>query len=207
MEISNENKINSSKYGVQDYMSIGYVFLLILGVINQTIFYGFLNINIFEYTSVLDVLLSPVAILTDRWIIFVTAVILLIVMVGYFELMKKFYARLAKKEKYQQGKKKEQIDKILSNLNRKYSIIPFLLFALACMYLGLGFGTGQKTKDRINNFDYTYSNEIVFDDGEKKKVKIIGKNSLYIFYVTKEDTHVNIAPIDGNIKLIKEIKE
>lgn len=199
-------EVKTSTYGIQDYMSIGYVFLLILGVFNQTIYYGILGINIFEYTSILDVLLSPVAVLSDSWIISVIFVVIIILMIGYFKLMKIFYVRLAKKEKYQTGKKKEQIDKILASFNKKYAIVPFLLLMLVSMYIGLGVGSGLKIKEIINGLDYNYSHQIVFDDGEKTDAKIIGKNSSYVFYVTKEETNINIVPIEGNIKLIKNIK-
>jgi len=36
---------------------------------------------------------------------------------------------------------------------------------------------------------------------------MLGKNSLYIFFVTKNEKEVKIAPIDGNIKLITNLKE
>lgn len=205
----NEEKtyLQRNSYSMQDYMSMGYVFLLILGVLNQTIYYGLLGINIFEYTSVLDVLLSPIAVLSDSWIISITVVVLTVLMIGYFKLIKIYYNRLAKKEKYQRGKKKEQIDKIIKSFNKKYAVVPFIVIVVISMYVGLGVGSGQKIKKRINNFDYTYSHQITFEDGESIPIKMIGKNSSYIFYVTKEDTNINIVPIEGNIKLIKKIKE
>ncbi len=209
MEESNleQTQLNTSQYGIQDYMSIGYVFLLILGVLNQTIYYSFLGINIFEYTTVLDVLISPIAVLSDSWIIMVTVVGLVFLMIGYFKLIKIYYNKLAKKEKYQSGKKKEQLDKVRANFNKKYAVVPFILFVLISMYVGLGIGGGQKIKERINSFDYKYTHQIAFEDGEKKEVKIIGKNSAYVFFVTKEETNINIVPIEGNIKLIKKIKK
>ena len=42
---------DESKYGIQDYLSIGYVFLLVLGVLHETIYYKFLGVNILEYSS------------------------------------------------------------------------------------------------------------------------------------------------------------
>ncbi|CAM1344518.1 hypothetical protein [Tenacibaculum amylolyticum] len=207
MENKETINVETNNYGIQDYMSMGYAFLLILGVINQTIYYGRLGVNIFEYTSVLDVLLSPVAVLSESWIILVTVIVLSILMVGYFKLMKIYYNKLAKKEKYQRGKKKEKLDKILEGFNRKNAVLPFMATMMVCMYIGLGVGSSGKIKDRINNFNYKYSHQITFEDGESKPIKIIGKNSSYVFYVTKEETNINIVPIEGNIKLIKKIKE
>ena len=33
---------------------------------------------------------------------------------------------------------------------------------------------------------------------------MLGKNSLYVFYVLKDDKEVIISPIEGNIKMIKK---
>lgn len=206
-EVAIQNKKNKkeAKYNLQDYMSIGYVFLLILGVINQAIYYGFLGVNIFEYTSVLDVLLSPVAVISGHWIMPVAFLVLIPLMIGYFKLMHWYYKKISKKEKYQSGKKKEKIDKILNSFNKEYAFIPFILMMIICMFLGFGVGGGFKTKEKIQSLDYKYSHQLIFEDGEAKNVKIVGKNSLYVFYITKEENGVLISPIDGNIKTIKKL--
>ena len=36
---------------------------------------------------------------------------------------------------------------------------------------------------------------------------MLGKNSLYVFYVTQGNGEVSISPIDGNIKVIKKLKK
>jgi len=115
METANIETTEQSvtNYSIQDYMSIGYLFLLVLGVANQAIFYGLLGVNIFEYTSVLDVLLSPLAVISSHWLMPVVLAVLIPLMIGYFKLLNWYYTKLSKKEKYQSGKKKEKIDKIL----------------------------------------------------------------------------------------------
>lgn len=49
---------------VQDLLSLGYVYLLILGLARDTIYYGFLDVNILSYSSIGDILISPLAYLT-----------------------------------------------------------------------------------------------------------------------------------------------
>jgi len=58
-----ENNLSSknNNIAIQDYLSIGYVFMLILGIFHETIYYKFLGVNILEYSSVLDVLISPIS--------------------------------------------------------------------------------------------------------------------------------------------------
>ena len=198
-----EQQVNS--YSIQDYMSIGYLFLLILGVANQAIFYGLIGVNIIEYTSILDVLLSPLAVVSDHWLMPVILIILIPIMIGYFKLLKWYYTKLSKKEKYQTGKKKEKIDKVLKSFNRKYAVIPFILIMLISMFLGFGIGGGTKYKNKLKTLDYTYSHQIIYEDGETKDVKIVGKNSLYVFYATKDNKEVQISPVEGNIKTIKKL--
>jgi len=36
---------------------------------------------------------------------------------------------------------------------------------------------------------------------------MLGKSSLYVFYITKGKGEVYISPIDGNIKIIKKLKK
>ncbi|NJK83951.1 MAG: hypothetical protein HC912_09240 [Saprospiraceae bacterium] len=58
--------MNISLNTVQDYLSIGYLYLLILGILSDSIYYGMLGINILSYSTILDVLLSPIVKLTDN---------------------------------------------------------------------------------------------------------------------------------------------
>ena len=196
---------NVTNYSIQDYMSIGYLFLLVLGVANQAIFYGLLGVNIFEYTSVLDVLLSPLAVISSHWLMPVVLVVLIPLMIGYFKLLNWYYTKLSKKEKYQSGKKKEKLDKVLKSLNKKYAVIPFILIMLICMFLGFGLGGGYKSKEKLETQKYNYTHQIVYEDGETKEVRILGKNSLYVFYATKDNNEVQISPVEGNIKTIKKL--
>ncbi|MBB3122831.1 hypothetical protein FHS04_000319 [Mesoflavibacter sabulilitoris] len=198
-------KQSVTKYSIQDYMSIGYLFLLVLGVANQAIFYGLLGVNIFEYTSVLDVLLSPLAVISSHWLMPVILAVLIPLMIGYFKLLQWYYVKLSRKEKYQSGKKKEKLDKVLKSLNKKYAVIPFILMMLICMFLGFGLGGGYKSKEKLETQKYNYTHQIVYEDGEAKDVKILGKNSLYVFYATQDNKDVQISPIEGNIKVIKKL--
>lgn len=207
-EQSNNQEIKKeSNLGIQDYMSIGYLFLLILGVANQAIFYGLIGVNIFEYTSILDVLLSPLAVISSHWVMPITIIVMIPLMIGYFKLFRWYYTKLSRKEKYQKGKKKEKLDKILKNFNKKHAAIPFLLMMLIFMFLGFGIGGGQKTNERIKNNDFKLTHQLTYEDGEQLDIKMLGKNSLYVFYVTKGDKEVSIAPIDSNIKVIKKLKK
>lgn len=71
----------------------------------------------------------------------------------------------------------------------------------------LAIGRGQKTKRIIEENDIKLSHLITFEDGEQQKIKMLGKNSLYLFYVTEGQEEISIAPIDGNNKMIQNLKK
>jgi len=198
-----------SKLAIQDYLSLGYVFLLVLGVLHQAIYYKYLGVNILEYSSILDVLLSPVSVLTGDSKLLIGMVICLVLASVYARLLPKYYTWLSKKKKYQSGKSKERIEKSLKAFKEgsgQLVVVMMILFVVGG-YVGFGFGKGSRTKEKIENGEIELSHQITFEDLETINVKMLGKNSLYVFYITKSDKEVSIAPIDGNIKLIKKIGE
>ena len=70
------------------------------------------------------------------------------------------------------------------------------------IFVGVGYGKGQKLKQKIESGELIYNNEINFIDDELLKAKLIGKNSSYIFYLIEGDTEVKISPINGTIKYL-----
>ena len=204
--VTSENQTQSF-LAIQDYLSIGYVFLLVLGVFHETIYYKYLDVNILEYSSILDVLISPIALIFGNLFLLLTVLFVILVGYGYFKLIPKYYKWLGTKKKYQEGKYKLKLEKFKAmqkNKNGPLLIISIYVFVL---FIGLGVGRGYKTKDKIDNGEYKMSHRIMFDDGEQKKIKMLGKNSLYVFYVTEGDQEISIAPIDGNIQLIQKLKK
>lgn len=198
-----------SEFGIQDYLSIGYVFLLILGVLHETIYYKFLGINILEYSSILDVLISPVSVIAGDLKLLLGIVICIILAVGYAKVLPKYYAWLSKKKKYQSGKKKEKLEKNLHAFKTGSKQLVFVMIALYIIggFVGFGIGRGGKTKNKIENGEIKITHELTFEDGENLKVNMLGKNSLYVFYVKENKRDVLISPIDGNIKVIRKISK
>ncbi|WGD34394.1 hypothetical protein [Olleya sp. YS] len=198
-----------SNLGIQDYLSLGYVFLLVLGVFYQTIYFKYLGVNILEYSSILDVLISPIAVLTGDLKLLLGVVICCVLALVYAKYLPKYYDWLSKKKKYQTGKKKDKLDKVRHSLKSGSKVLVTFLIALYIMggFIGFGIGRGQRTKEKIENDEIKLSHQITFEDGQSQNIKMLGKNSLYVFYITKGDQEVSIAPIDSNIKVIKKLKK
>jgi len=62
--------------GIQDYLWLGYISLLGVGIMTDAIYDKRLGVNILHFTSVLEVLVSPIAFMAKRPIIIVFLVLL-----------------------------------------------------------------------------------------------------------------------------------
>jgi len=209
-EISNqkpENKKEKSSLAIQDYLSLGYIYLLILGVFHETIYYNFLEINILEYSSVLDVLISPISVITGN-LFLGTAIIFAVVIAYLYKIfLPRYYKFLGKKQKYQYGKKKIKLEKAIAGIQSSTFTIFMIGLMIFSVFIGMGIGRGTKTKGKINAEEIKLTHQLFFEDGTVQNIRMLGKNTLYVFYVTKSKEKVSIAPIDSNIKIIKKIED
>ena len=62
-------------------------------------------------------------------------------------------------------------------------------------------------KKRIENGKIKITHQLTFESGENHNIKMLGKNSLYVFYVKENEKDILISPIEGTIKIIKIIKK
>ncbi|MGF1534779.1 MAG: hypothetical protein ACFCUI_13835 [Bernardetiaceae bacterium] len=177
---------------IQDYLSLGYLYLLLLGIIRDTLYYGFVGINIMQYTGILDVLLSPLVFLASKPIV-------PILIVGVIVLMLQF-SKLLHRKAIEQGKAPLFLG--LAGTNASLAVVALIVFS---MYLGAGLGGGASLKNRITDDDFTPNYVVYFANAsDSVPVYLIGQNSQYIFYVSEGRGKINIAPVSGNIrKLVK----
>jgi len=71
--------MNKGKYlqEIQGFLSVGYIYLIVMGILNETLYYSQIGIDILNYSSILDVLISPISRLTSsisRLLIFIIIV-------------------------------------------------------------------------------------------------------------------------------------
>jgi hypothetical protein len=79
-----------------------------------------------------------------------------------------------------------------------------LLFSL--LFIGFRLGAGLGLKSRIEKGETEASHSLNLSDDTTQKVKIIGQNSAYIFYVAEQQQEITILSIGGNLKEIKALK-
>lgn len=195
-----------NKRSIQDYLSLGYIYLLALGIIRDAVYYGFLDINFLSYSGITDVLLSPIIYLTKNIVTPITIILMIGFIIWVSAEAPKFHKRHRAKKWYKLFGNTEKLDKQYAkeqSIDGSLFLVALLVFAF---YLGSGLGGGAKYASKIEKGDFEMSHQLIFDDGEQLEVKIMGQNSQYLFYLTPNSKKVTVSPIIGNIKKIKKLK-
>ena len=204
MEKENSNSSIFNR-GIQDYLSLGYLYLLVLGIVSDSLHYSFLDINILSYSSITDVLISPVVYLT-RSLSF-PIFVFLIPGVFYFTLkiIHKRHQKNRDQDWYKEKHDIEELDKRYTEASLTKGFLTLTAITIFSAYLGYGLGSGVKKQDIIQSGKFKTNHTLTFGDGEDQEVYLIGHNSSYVFYAIKNSTHVTVSPIQGNIKRIEKI--
>jgi hypothetical protein len=180
-----------------DFLSIGYLYLLVLGVVSDSIFYGILGINIMSYSSVLDVLLSPVVHLTSG---LVFPVFIIIIPAASYFLLK--WKKKSAERNVVAGKKPD----IIATLPLLTLWAGFSAWVILSAYIGLGLGGGNAVSKKLGASDFKPDRVIVFNDDTETPVKMVGNNSGYLFYIEKGKDFVTVSPVNGVRKIQKTAK-
>ncbi len=182
---------------MQDYVTLGYLYLVLLGAINIVIYYSGFDINIFDYIAISDILLAPINMLFLSYK--ETAVIILVIGVISYLLKLVFFGV---------NKLLERIANKFNKPIRRVIYQPVVVFIILFSYifLTLTVEMTDSVSSEVKNRKYELNTKLTFTDNTQKKVRVIATTSLYIFYVEKGENIVTIMPINGNVKSIKYIK-
>jgi hypothetical protein len=74
-------------------------------------------------------------------------------------------------------------------------------------FTGVSLGMGTKSKELITSGKLEMREKIVFSNDKEIKVRIIGQNSVYIFYVPENSKEIVISPIADNVFQVKKLKK
>ncbi len=176
---------------------LGYLYLIIVGNIKESVYFYHLGINILKYTNIMDVLISPIATMFSHPVILI-AIISFFTFCFYLPsiLLKNGHIKWVQKVF---ELKKTSADLPESELKNYYTIVAirFLAIGLLSIYLGFGSAEGYLTSKRIKNFDLKYHHKLNFNTGESEEICLLETNSLYYFYVAKNERNIKIAPINA----------
>lgn len=197
------------RMSVQEMLSLAYLYLLAIGILSDALYYAILGVSYLNFTTILDALISPLSLITNNYLITIT----LLVMLGLMYLhVTRFTPYMFHKFKHKNWYKKmvniekgeERLKKMGEN-NNIYKIMAFMFFI---MFISLRVGMGIGTKMRITGKKELRENyTLVFMDGTSENVRKIGQNSIYFFYVRKDEKVVVATPILDNIREIKRLKK
>lgn len=156
--------------------------MLLFGLIRETITYGILGLNIISYSSILDILLSPVIILTGNKVLLGAVVIIPLLFYWGTKQFEKFHNGNKEKEWYQKRFDAVQIEKSYAKENFSILFVLSVTFGLLLGVFGAsGVVDGQELKQELDKGALKMTHNLTFIDKEVVSVKIIGQNSQYIF--------------------------
>ena len=190
-------------------LSLAYLYLLAIGILSDALYYAILGVSYLNFTTILDALISPLSLVTDNYLITITLVVMFGLMYLHVTRFTPYmFERFKHKKWYQKmtnvEKAEERMKKMKEN-NNIYKIMALMFFIMfISLRVGMGIGTKMRiTGDKEFNENYT----LVFMDGTSENVRKIGQNSVYFFYVRRDENVVVATPILDNIREIKRIKK
>lgn len=193
---------------LQNLLPLGYLFLILLGITKETIFYYQIGINIIKYSSIMDILISPIAAVTSHPVFFITISVFFVLFYYLPQILLKNQHKKWLHKMFGMDNTSSSFTELSENEKKEYyttNSISFLSFFLLCLFLGYGLADGKSISEKIKNNQLHYDSSLSFNDDKTEKTYIIGSNSIYFFYLTEGNQHIKIAPVSSikNIELIK----
>jgi len=179
-----------------ELLPLGYLYLLILGISSESIHFGLLGVNVLDYSNALDVLLSPIALITGNLAVLLVVVLVPLFLWPYLMLVRK----LAHRKPTEKNARLREVP-----IGRTW--LPMCAVALIAAFLGLGIGQGAAKRDDLQAGELDANTRLTFGDGEVIDAYVVGINSGYVFYVEPDATEVTISPIADNIQSLQALPD
>ena len=186
---------------IKNLLPLGYIYLIILGILKESILYNQMGINILKYSSIMDILISPISDIATNPILMViiAIVIILSVMAQYYSTKETTKQRTLKILGIKDVDATTSNDKIKSLVQAH--LVKILAFGLLAFFLGIGWGAGSAVAKKIASGDIKYNNTLNLISGEEHPIYLIGSNTSYYFYVRENDQKIYITPVTSIITL------
>ncbi|SHG70073.1 hypothetical protein SAMN05444483_12314 [Salegentibacter echinorum] len=188
---------------IQGFLSVGYIYLIVMGILNETLYYNQIGIEFLNYSSILDVLISPISRLTSS----ISRLVIFIVIIFFAFKLPNILAKNKDKKWF---KKILKFEPELTKNEIKHSLLKTFMFIVSLglfgFYVGSGLGNGYRMSEKIEKGEIEFNDQIKFINGDESNVEIVGTNSTYMFYLEKDKKTVQITPISGIIQSIVKNK-
>lgn len=175
--------------GIQGVLTLGYLYIVILGILGEALYYSQLGINILNYSGITDVLLSPISKLTSNFYLLGALIFILILVSSILNSANTPEKKVKLKKLFgiRPGGESKTLD----------LLVIFLSVFLFSFYVGLDIGLGAKRAESIKKKELHFNDKLVFSSRDSVSAKIVGVNSAYLFYVTQDSPSVKISPISN----------
>ncbi|MFP3597497.1 hypothetical protein [Chryseobacterium sp. SIMBA_029] len=191
---------------IQGLLPLGYLYLIILGLLKESIFFYPLGIHILKFSSITDILISPISDITSNPILII---LITFIFLAFFI----YQAVLIKNSHKEWGKKILKSYRLNADVDKKElqkAMIPvfgvIVAFALLSLFVGLGIGQGKMVKNKLEKQSFKNNYVVTFNSGKTTEIYIIDNNSSYYFYAEKGSKTVKIVPT-GNISSLEVINQ
>jgi len=189
--------------GIQRSLPFGYLFLVIMGILKESVFYYQIGINILKYSTIMDILISPIATLTAHPVILIALIIIVVFSFAFPSFLskqankdKKWALKMASLKEHK-TMTKEAIENHFTNM-----FVRFLAMMLLSFFVGIGWGEGLGLTRKIRENKLKYDYKLNYGDDNSDLVHLIGSNSMYYIYLAKGNKTIKIAPV-SSIKSIE----
>lgn len=193
--------------GIQKSLQYGYLFLITIGILKESVKYYQIGISILKYSTITDILISPIADLASHPIILIAVIVLLIFSYATpVYLSKQRHRKWVQKLSGLQNKgelSEEELGNHFTNL-----FIKIVAMTLLSFFVGIGLGEGAGLSKKIMSDKLEYNRILNYNSGVSEPIYLINSNSMYYFYLTKNNKNIKIAPISAikNIELTNNDK-
>ena len=190
---------------IQTLLPLGYLYLIILGILKESFFYYQFGINILKYSTIMDILISPIAEFTSNPI---TLILIIVLFSFHFYLPKLLLKHRGNKTVQKTFELKSTTELSQQEAKNYYNLISFKIFAivLLSLFMGTGIGSGYFTLKNIKNNKAKYDYRVSYNTGESEQIYLIGSNSMYYFYTITGSKNMKIVPIAAVKSIEKNIK-
>lgn len=189
-----KRKFSTEEFSFQDYVTFGYLYLLTMGILTEVVYYKLLGINILYYSSLLDVLLSPLSFMVRRLPI-LFSMIACVVCIAIIDRFQRRQIRLGKGDPKKVAFQQEYFFPVISAI------------AVFFMFIGGGLGAGVSQSKRLEKGEFENDHAIEFVEGPTVEVRVFGQNTDFIFYAVPGQTELTAAPVRGNIRRIDKLSK
>ncbi|MTH16824.1 hypothetical protein [Flavobacterium sp. LC2016-01] len=189
---------------LQKLLPFGYLFLVIMGILKESVFYYQIGINILKYSTIMDILISPIAEFTSHPIILISILSLFVFHSYLPKILEKHRNRKFVKKAFElesvEGLSETEVKSYFNSIS-----VKSLAIVLVSFFIGYGIAGGYAVSHDIKNNKLKHKHTLNFNSGESEQVYLINNNSLYYFYITKGSKTIKIAAL-GSVKSLELTK-